>query len=250
MLRAAALAALTLLLAVPLRAQGVEPGCIGAVESATYEQPTDRYPHGALGDPFEWGAMSVTLRLTGCRGGRTALTLRLPDDLVFEDVRPLLADMDGDGLDEIATVESHRTLGARLTIWTLAGGTPARLSSTPFIGRSNRWMAQVGAADLDGDGRIEIAYVDRPHLAKQLRVWRMVGGQLVHVADLDGLTNHRFGETEMSGGIRLCGGLSEIVTADAGWRRVMLTRLEGGRLLTRSAGAYTPAALRAAMACR
>jgi hypothetical protein len=46
------------------------------------------------------------------------------------------------------------------------------LAATPHIGSANRWLAPIGAADLDGDGRVEIAYVDRPHLARTLRIWR------------------------------------------------------------------------------
>ena len=37
-------------------------------------------------------------------------------------------------------------------------------------------LAPLGAADLDGDGKIELAYIDRPHLAKILRIWRFDDG--------------------------------------------------------------------------
>ena len=45
-------------------------------------------------------------------------------------------------------------------------------------------------SDMDGDGNPEVivvAYIDRLHLAKTLRIWRFVAGELIHVADLGGL---------------------------------------------------------------
>jgi len=59
----------------------------------------------------------------------------------------------------------------------------------------------VGAADLDGDGFVEVAFIDRPHLAKVLRVWRYVDGDFAEVAVMDGVTNHRIGEPDIAGGI-------------------------------------------------
>ena len=41
-------------------------------------------------------------------------------------------------------------------------------AATPFIGTPRRWLAPVGVADLDGDGRAEIAYVETPHRDKVL----------------------------------------------------------------------------------
>ena len=45
------------------------------------------------------------------------------------------------------------TQGARLAIYDETG----LVSATPYIGRSNRWLAPLGAGDLDGDGNIELA---------------------------------------------------------------------------------------------
>jgi len=250
MLRALALAGLALLAATRGGAEVLGPRCIGAVEGASWTLPTDRYPHGALGDPLEWGGMVVALGLKECRTGRSTLSLTLPEALVFEDVEPVLADLDGDGLHEILTVESHHERGARLTVWTVATGTLSRLASTPFIGARNRWLAQVGAADLDGDGRVELAYIDRPHLARVLRVWRLEEGRLVQVAEAPGLTNHVYGATRIEGGIRRCGALTEIVTANAGWSRLIATRLTEGRLVSRDLGPWNAEAARAALDCR
>jgi hypothetical protein len=70
------------------------------------------------------------------------------------------------------------------------------------------------------------------------------------VADRDGLTNHRIGDPFITGGLRDCGQGPEIVTADAGWSRIMASRLEGGTIQSRDIGPFDAEAMRAAVACR
>jgi hypothetical protein len=255
--RAAGLAAALLLSAATVTAgtagdsiglAGAGAACTGPIDSARYGAPTMRYAHGVLGDAVEWGALIVGLR---CPQGAAQVTVSLSDARVFEDTAPRLADLDGDGRPEVITVETDLRRGARLTVWGQKGGQPGRLAATPFIGTAHRWLAPVGAADLDGDGRIEIAYVDRPHLARTLRIWRYDGGRLIPVAERPGLTNHRIGEDHISGGIRDCGSGPEIITADAGWTRIVASALKDGRIIGRDIGAYDGrASLSAALACR
>lgn len=235
----------------PVRAED-SPGCAISITAAAYDGPSDRYPHGALGDPLEWTELRLQVTpAASCGRETTALVLTLPEALVFEDTAPRLADLDGDGLAEVITVESHQMNGARLAIYGAVSGSVVRIAATPYIGRRFRWLAPVGAADLDGDGAMELAYVDRPHLAKTLRVWRFLDGRLSEVASLEGLTNHGFGQTEILGGIRDCGSGPEIITADAGWQRIMATQLIEGRLSARVVlpGAE-PAQFDAALACK
>lgn len=201
--------------------------CAETILSAEYAAPTDRYAHGILGDAIEWGE----LRLTTDAGERR---FTLSADRVFEDVAPRLADVDGDGTAEVIVVETLNTAGAQLAIYDETG----KIAATPHIGRTNRWLAPIGAADLDGDSAIEIAYIDRPHLAKTLRVWRFENGALAPVADLPGLTNHRIGERDIGGGIRDCGQGPEMITANADWSRVMATTLTEGQLTTRDIGRH------------
>jgi hypothetical protein len=91
----------------------------------------------------------------------------------------------------------------------------------------------IGVADLDGDGLVELAYIDCPHLARLLRVWRFQDGTLVEVAQAEGLTNHRLGDPAISGGLRDCGAGPEMITADARWSRLVASRLVGGRIESR-----------------
>lgn len=245
-------AALCALATAGLASAGSATGCTATVTGARYDTPTDRYPHGALGDPWEWGALAVSFRLTPpCPAHRASATVTLPQEMVFEDVAPRLADLDGDGEAEVLTVEAHSRLGARLAIYKHLEGKLRRVAATPHIGRANRWLAPLGAADLDGDGRVEIAYIDRPHLLKTLRIWRYADGKLTPVADAPNLTNHRFGEPEISGGIRNCGAGPEVITADANWFRIVASTLRGGVIVRREIGPYTGAdSLTAALACR
>jgi hypothetical protein len=202
------------------------------IVAAWFEDPTTRYAHGVLGDTVEAGTLAAQLDgFPNCVAGR----ITLPETEVFEDLAPRLADLDGDGKAEIIVVQSHRDLGARLVVYGLTpdGQDLRLLAATPNIGRTNRWLAPIGAADLDGDGRVEIAYIDRPHLARTLRVWRYADGTLTEIAAATGLTNHRIGEDFITGGIRDCGGGPEMITANADWTRLVATRLR-----TRTMHAY------------
>lgn len=132
----------------------------------------------------------------------TRYRVTLPQDHVFEDLTPRLWDITGDGLPEVVVIETDMALGGSLAVYDQSG----KIAETPHIGRPNRWLAPVGAADFDGDGRIEVAFVDRPHLAKTLRIFEWDGEKLVLDAELDGLTNHRIGEDFISSGVREWGG--------------------------------------------
>ncbi len=239
MLRLAALAWALLASAAIAAPQG--QARLGAY-TAQFQTPTHRYGHAIMGDLPEWGRLCLT-------GPATQACVTLPETAVFEDMAPRLADLDHDGIPEMVVVESTMTQGAALVVYRLDKTTLTRIP-TPHIGRRNRWLAPAGIGDLDGDGRVEIAYVDRPHLAKVLRIWRYENGALHHVTDQPGLTNHRIGDEGIAGGLRTCDGTPEILTANADWSQIIATRLTGGRTQTRPLGRYSATALRRALSCR
>ncbi|WP_224815571.1 VCBS repeat-containing protein [Hasllibacter sp. MH4015] len=233
--------------AMPESVSAPWPGPDGVL--AWYDIPTTRYAHGVLGDAIEGTRLHVysDIALSSC--GDQSLTL--PPHLVFEDTAPRLADLDGDGVPEIIAVQSHEDFGAQLAIYrrALDGIGLEAVATTPHIGRRNRWLAPIGAADLDGDGHVEIAYIDRPHLARTLRVWRFQDDTLTEIAALEGLTNHRIGEPFITGGIRSCSAGPEMIVADRDWRSVMAVRLEGGTLTARALGPFSADSVARALAC-
>ena len=217
---------------------------------AWYDGPTRRYAHGVLGDAIEDTRLHVYAEtsISSCMDQ----SLTLPDELVFEDTAPRLADLDGDGVPEIIVVQSHQRLGAQLAVYRASddGVGLDLVAATPFIGRSNRWLAPIGAADFDGDGTMDIAYIDRPHLARTLRVWRFEGDSLSEIATLEGLTNHRIGEPFITGGVRDCGAGPEMVTANREWTQVMVSGFENGRLTARGVAVFSPENVARALACQ
>ncbi len=110
-------------------------------------------------------------------------------------------------------------------------------------------FAPAAIADLDGDGRVEIAYVNRAHLARILRVVRLEGDPLVKVAATSGVTNHRSGDRTIWGGLRTCDGGTEVLLASADLSRLLAMRLDGGIFTARDLGAWSMAATEAALRC-
>ena len=202
--------------------------------------PTDRYDHAVLGDGVEWGGLDLTT------ASGQVLRVTLPESRVFEDVTTRLADLDGDGDREVVVVETDIARGAMLAVYDASG----RVAATAPFGETHRWLAPAGIADLDGDGRIEIAYVDRPHLARELVIVRLDGTTLVELARLAGLTNHRIGDSVIRGGLRDCGSGPELRLADPGWTTAMRVVFQDGRLTAQPLGAISgPQGLDAALAC-
>jgi FG-GAP-like repeat len=223
---------------------------------ARLEGPTDRYVHGVLGGIPMFARLHVTARACGaCRHASEGTWAALPDDMVFEDAAPRLWDVDGDARPEIVVVEAHVARGARLAVWDYPRhdghhSTLTRRAATPYIGQPQRWLAPAGAGDFDGDGRPEIAWVDRPHLAQVLVFGRLQGDAVVEIARVPGLTNHRIGDTAITATTRSCYGVTEVIVPDADWRRFVAVRLDGARPVTRDAGAVAgPGSLARAARC-
>lgn len=220
--------------------------------AAKLTTPTTRYDHDVLGGIPHFTDLSLTAMACGaCRHGSETAQIRLPDALVFEDFALRLWDVTGDARAEVVVVESHLTRGARLAVWTYdaqSGGTGnlRRLATTPHIGQPQRWLAVAGHGDFDGDGQIEIAYVDRPHLKRELVFVRVDGDQLREIARLPNLTNHGIGETAVQSGTRNCGQGAEIILQSADRHRLIAAT----PTQTTDLGPYSPQALTAALSCR
>jgi hypothetical protein len=216
-------------------------GQAAGIAKAWYDKDSDIYGHRIM------GSIAEHLRLNAELTDGTVVTLDLAaggnPTHVFEDMAPRLADMDGDGTNELVVVETDVAAGAALAIYGLGDGGLKKLAETPHIGSPFRWLAPVGVGDFNGDGRMDVAYVDRPHLAKLLRVWSFDGDNLTEIARASGLTNHRIGDEVIAGGVRTCGGQDQMVLLTGNWKRIVVARFDGGELKLDVQRSYTPAAL-------
>ena len=80
--------------------------------------PTSRYPHAALGSTQH----AASLHVVATQANAPPQTYSLPMHRVFEDRLPRLADLDGDGRDEIILVEADALRGAALVVFGLHNG--------------------------------------------------------------------------------------------------------------------------------
>ena len=138
-------------------------GRVFNITAAWLGGPTGRYGHGILGDTIESSALYVYLK------NGTITSHDLTGQAVFEDLRVRLVDLNADGRIELVTIRSDVNSGAALDIYQLIESRITPLAATPPIGQGYRWLNPAGAADFDGDGSIEIAYIETPHIGGILR---------------------------------------------------------------------------------
>jgi len=195
------------------------------VRAAWLVAPTTRYGHGILGDAIEAGGLAVM------RGDGEVVRLALGPGAVFEDRRARLGDLDGDGRDEIVVVESSLTRGAALAVYGLADDRLVRRVATPPIGRAHRWLNPAVAADLDGDGRIEVAYVETPHIGGTLRLYEFGAAGLNPDGAVTGFSNHGIGSREQDMAAPLdwnADGVVDLALPDASRRSLRVMSFAGG----------------------
>ena len=163
----------------------------GDIVAAWYAQPTSRYRHGVLGDAIEGG--TLVARLANGREVRH----RLPESEVFEDIAPRIADLDGDGSNEVVTILSSLTAGAAVAVFRHNGGALVRAASTAHIGRANRWLNIAGIARFTGDRTPEIAIVTTPHIGGRLAFLKYSSNSIVRFNAGNGYSNHVIGSPEL-----------------------------------------------------
>lgn len=170
------------------------------IRRAWYSSPTDRYRHGALGDDIEGGAI-VAEDVFG-----NFFVATLDPSQVFEDLTPRIADIDNDGINEIITIRSSVRTGAAVAVYGLSGTRLIELTSTPPIGRANRWLNIAGIADFTGNGQLDIAIVKTPHIGGRLEILTWNRNRLEVVDSAEGFSNHAFASIDQ--------GLSAVASVD------------------------------------
>ena len=198
------------------------------ITTAWYGNSTEIYGHGVLGDAVE--AHTLYAKIHTMSEDDCALQVTLDEQSVFEDVSPRIADVTGDGINDIITIESHSNKGASLAIYGLHNGQLQKLTSTPYIGQSYRWLAPVGTADFNADGTDDVAFVQTPHLAGILQIWSFKNKGAQKLASKPGFSNHRIGENFITGGIANCNGQPVIIVPDRSWRSTLSATLSDGTI--------------------
>lgn len=196
------------------------------IREARYAEPTQRYGHFALGCPHEYAVLQVVTS-----SGRR-FELRLPENEVFEDLAPRLLRLAENEPQQLLTIVSQRDSGARLVLFRLGPDGLQLGAQSRAIGTAMRWLNPVGAADLDGDGRSEIAAVITPHIGGILKLYQRRGAELVELAALSGFSNHVYGSPDLELSIpMMLAGQMRLLVPDQTRRQLRIMTLQGGQLL-------------------
>lgn len=112
----------------------------------------------------------------------------------------------------------------------------ARGAATEFLGTPFRWLAPIGAADFDGDGRLEFAYVEKPHLDKILHIVRRKGNSFDEILRIPGVTNHAIGQEKVESRIDFCPDGPLIIAMDASGQTMLSIGITDGQQIVKVIG--------------
>jgi len=160
---------------------------------------SNRYVNGVLGDNKEAGSLQIlrydeTLKLVYA----SQKIVLEGDDLVYEGLGPMWADVDGDGIDDLVTTISGTNQGSALAVYLVirddsspSGFVIKEYVTSDFIGEDSRWLHQVAVGPLGPYGEIEVVEIRTPHFGGQVRYYRLTElGSLELVASTQEYTSH------------------------------------------------------------
>ena len=153
--------------------------------------PTERYPHGVLGDGVE--AASITLaELTP--EPHVVRTFDVPAPSVLEGIAPIWTDLNGDGVREIVVTLSDAVGGARVVAYAEDGSVVAQ---GPPAGHGDRWRHPIAVAPFGPLGELELAVILTPHIGGVVEFYTLEDRRLKIVATLPGFTSHVLGSRNL-----------------------------------------------------
>jgi hypothetical protein len=157
-------------------------------------------------------------------------SLGVPTGRAIGHTGPRLADLDGDGRDEVVVAMTREAEGAALVIITLRqDGLSIVAESEPE--RRGTWRDPIAVVDLDGDGGSEIATVTAGDDVGRLEIWRMAGNALDRVmsmkdfsSQIEGTRNAGMADiADMDGD-----GIADLIVPSADRRSLRVISLAGG----------------------
>jgi len=187
----------------------------GDIRRAWYARPTNRYAHGVLGDATEAGSLVVAT------AGGVQFEFALPDAQVFEDLTPRIADLDGNGTNEVIAIRSSKTGGAAVGLYGVADGQLRELAVSSENGRANRWLNIAGLVP-HSDGGLTIYGVRTPHINGRLFSLDFRNGNLTETNDIaTDVSNHTIGSRELGlSAVGDFGGRLELILPSQDHRRL------------------------------
>lgn len=157
---------------------------------AQYTQPSEKYTHGILGDKIEAEQLVVVT-------DSVFYSITLANEYVFEDIRPRLHDVDGDGALEFICIKTHKQEGAGIAIYKIVNERLVEYAHLSEIGTAYRWLNIVTINDLDNDGTVELAWIETPHIGGVLKVAKILAGELQVIDETRAYSNHAIGERNL-----------------------------------------------------
>jgi len=192
----------------------------GAV-AAVFGSATQRFEREGLGDAVEGGSLDV-FDAAGDPAPRARIDL---EEAVFEELGPLLADLDGDGEVEILAPISGRGDGAVVAVFDLDGGPVAETEAAP----GDAWRQLVAVAPF-GDEGLEVASVRSPQQGGPVQFHRLVGDSLVLVAEGPAIASHLAGSRDLDRVVAIDtdgDGRPELVGPGVGGLRILQRQVAG-----------------------
>ncbi len=179
------------------------------LQAVVLSDPTERYPHGVLGDKIEASAVTVIAVAPNALTIRFRYVVRAP--AVLEDLIAIVAPIGEGRRPAVVVVKSAPSQGSSILVLGWRGVGLEVLAEGPAFGQSNRWVHVIGAADVSGDAIPELIAVNSPHLAGVLVAYERRAAFLVPSAKALGYSSHADGSrnqdqaviADMSGNGRL-----------------------------------------------